>query len=181
MRLIEFASAEEQIALWRLISNTVWTSLQQQQVQQQQASTAAVLGKSAANLPARRVKAVRRKPSVRKVSAPPIVIAPAKPAAAAEKVSKSAAAPSTSAKSNKQLSRKESQQLPKSPSTLPYIYQSNLPNQPNQPNLPNQVVSANPSSVVGTKPAAVAQKSVPDKRKVRSVAQAAAVDTVKQR
>jgi len=175
MRLIEFTSAEEQIALWRLISNTVWTSLQQQQLQQQQAATAAVLGKTAANLPARRVKAVRRKPSVRKASAPPIVIAPAKPAAATEKDSKSAAAPSIAAKSDKQPSRKESQQLSKSPSTLPYVYQSNLPNQP------NQVVSANPSSVVGAKPAAVAQKSVPDKRKLRSAAQAAAADTVKQR
>jgi hypothetical protein len=147
-------------------------------LQQQQAATAAVLGKTAANLPARRVKAVRRKPSVRKASAPPIVIAPAKPAAATEKDSKSAAAPSIAAKSDKQPSRKESQQLSKSPSTLPYVYQSNLPN---QPNLPNQVVSANPSSVVGAKPAAVAQKSVPDKRKLRSAAQAAAADTVKQR
>jgi hypothetical protein len=176
MRLIEFASADEQIALWRLISNTVWTSLQQQQVQQQQASTAAVLGKSAANLPARRVKAVRRKPSVRKVSAPPIVIAPAKPAAAAEKVSKSAAAaPQENKQADKQKSRQQSQQSSKPPATLPYVYQSN------QPNLPNQVVSANPSAVVGAKPAAVAQKSVPDKRKLRSGSQAAAVDTVKQR
>ena len=190
MRLIEFASADEQIALWRLISNTVWTSLQQQQVQQQQASTAAVLGKSAANLPARRVKAVRRKPSVRKASAPSIVSPSAKPAADAGKDSKSAAAPSTAAKSDKQLSRKESQQLLKPPSTLPYVYQSNQSNQPNQPNQsnqsnqpnqPNQVVSANPSAVVGAKPAAVAQKSVPEKRKLRSGSQAAAADTVKQR
>jgi hypothetical protein len=100
----------------------------------------------------------------------------AKPAAAVEKVSKSAAAaPQENKQSDKQPSRQQSQQSSKLPATLPYIYQSNQPNQP------NQVVSANPSSVVGDKPAAVAQKSVPDKRKLRSVAQAAAVDTVKQR
>ena len=176
MRLREFASAEDQIALWRLISNTVWTSLQQQQVQQQQAATTAVLGKAAANPPARRVKAVRRKPAVRKPSAPPVVSPAAKPAAAAEKVSKSAAAVSQENKqADKQPSRQQSQQSSKLPATLPYIYQSNLPNQP------NQVVSANSNAVVGAVPAAVAQKSVPDKRKVRSVAQAAAVDTVRQR
>ena len=71
MRLREFASAEDQIALWRLISNSVWTSIEQQRMQQQQAATTAVLGKAAANLPARRVKAVRRKPAARKPIAPP--------------------------------------------------------------------------------------------------------------
>ena len=170
MRLSEFASAEDQIALWRLISNTVWTSLQQQQVQQQQAATTAVLGKAAANLPARQVKAVRRKPVVRKPSAPPVVSPTAKPAATAGKVSKSAAAaPQENKQADKQPSRQQSQQLSKPPTTLPYIYQSNQP---------NQVVSANPST-------AVAQKSVPAavpvKRKPRTADQAAAVDTVRQR
>jgi hypothetical protein len=179
MRLSEFASAEDQIALWRLISNTVWTSIEQQRMQQQQAATTAVLGKAAANLPARRVKAVRRKPAARKPSAPPVVIPTAKLAADSEKASKTAAAPQENKQADKQPSRQQSQQLSKPPATLPYIYQSNLPNQP------NQVVSANPSSAVDSKSAAVARKSataaVPVKRKPRTAAQAAAVDTVKQR
>jgi hypothetical protein len=43
MRLLEIASAEEQIALWRLVSDNVWAALQLQQDQQQRAavSTAA--------------------------------------------------------------------------------------------------------------------------------------------
>jgi hypothetical protein len=44
MRLLEIANAEEQIELWKLVSNSVWQALQlqkQQQVQQQrQAQTA---------------------------------------------------------------------------------------------------------------------------------------------
>jgi hypothetical protein len=152
----------------------------QQRMQQQQAATTAVLGKAAANLPARRVKAVRRKPAARKPSAPPVVSPAAKPAADAEKTSKSAtAAPQENKQADKQPSRQQSQQLLKPPATLPYIYQSNLPNQP------NQVVSANPSSAVDEKSAAVTRKSetaaVPVKRKPRTAAPAAAVDTVKQR
>jgi hypothetical protein len=177
MRLSEFASAEDQIALWRLISNSVWTNIEQQRMQQQQAATTAVLGKAAANLPARQVKAVRRKPAVRKPSAPPVVSPAAKPAAAAEKAGKSAAAaPQENKQADKQPSRQQSQQSSTPPATLPYIYQSNQP---------NQVVSANPSAAVGAKPAAVARKSapaaVPDKRKPRTAAQATAVDTVRQR
>jgi hypothetical protein len=180
MRLREFSSAEDQIALWRLISNTVWTSIEQQRMQQQQAATTAVLGKAAANLPARRVKAVRRKPAVRKASTPPVVSPAAKPATAAEKTSKSAAAaPQENKQADKQPSRQQNQQLSKPPATLPYIYQSNLPNQP------NQVVSASPSAAVNAKSAAVARKSapaaVPDKRTPRTAVQAAAVDTVRQR
>jgi len=43
MRLLEIASAEEQIALWRLVSDNIWAALQLQQDQQQRAavSTAA--------------------------------------------------------------------------------------------------------------------------------------------
>jgi hypothetical protein len=37
MRLLEIASAEEQIALWRLVSDNVWAALQLQQDQQQRA------------------------------------------------------------------------------------------------------------------------------------------------
>ena len=36
MRLIEFASAEEQMALWRLVSDSVWASISQQAEQERQ-------------------------------------------------------------------------------------------------------------------------------------------------
>ena len=38
MRLLEIASAEEQIALWRLVSDNVWAALQLQQDQEQRAA-----------------------------------------------------------------------------------------------------------------------------------------------
>jgi len=38
MRLLEIASAEEQIALWRLVSDNIWAALQLQQDQEQQAA-----------------------------------------------------------------------------------------------------------------------------------------------
>lgn len=40
MRIFEIASAEEQLALWKLISTSVWTAIEQQ-VQQQQRERAA--------------------------------------------------------------------------------------------------------------------------------------------
>ena len=41
MRINEIASAEEQIELWKLISNSVWQSLQQQEREEQQRKAAA--------------------------------------------------------------------------------------------------------------------------------------------
>jgi hypothetical protein len=41
VRINEIASAEEQIELWKLVSNSVWQSLQQQQKLQQQRDAAA--------------------------------------------------------------------------------------------------------------------------------------------
>jgi len=38
MRLLEIASAEEQIALWRLVSDNIWAALQVQQDQEQRAA-----------------------------------------------------------------------------------------------------------------------------------------------
>lgn len=46
MRLIEFASAEEQIELWKLVSASVWASLQQQEQQQRQAQATAAAGRA---------------------------------------------------------------------------------------------------------------------------------------
>ena len=48
MRLLEIASAEEQIELWKLVSNSVWQALQlqkQQQAQQQRQAQAAKVNK----------------------------------------------------------------------------------------------------------------------------------------
>ena len=38
MRLVEFASAEEQLALWRLVSDSVWTAISVQAKQQAKAA-----------------------------------------------------------------------------------------------------------------------------------------------
>ena len=45
MRLVEFASAEEQIALWKLISDSVWQSLSAQQRQEAEQKQAEKLRK----------------------------------------------------------------------------------------------------------------------------------------
>jgi hypothetical protein len=42
MRIFEIASAEEQLALWKLISTSVWTAIEQQLQQQRQEVTAKV-------------------------------------------------------------------------------------------------------------------------------------------
>jgi hypothetical protein len=40
MRLVEFASAEEQLALWKLVSDSVWTALAVQSKQEAKAKAA---------------------------------------------------------------------------------------------------------------------------------------------
>ncbi|NBS17658.1 MAG: hypothetical protein EBT06_14850 [Gammaproteobacteria bacterium] len=40
MRLVEFASAEEQMALWKLVSDSVWTSIAIQAQQEEKAKAA---------------------------------------------------------------------------------------------------------------------------------------------
>ena len=47
MRLVEIASAEEQIELWKLVSNSVWQSLQQQQQEEQKRRAEAAAKKRA--------------------------------------------------------------------------------------------------------------------------------------
>ncbi len=68
MRINEIASAEEQIELWRLVSNSVWQSLQQQEREEQQRKAAA----TAARKNAPKGKRGRRSaiPSQPKVPAP---------------------------------------------------------------------------------------------------------------
>jgi hypothetical protein len=46
MRLREFASAQQQLALWKVISDTVWSTLQQQAAEQQRVDAAKAAAKS---------------------------------------------------------------------------------------------------------------------------------------
>ncbi len=75
MRLVEFASAEEQLALWKLVSDSVWQSIsvQAQQEQKQKAERARM---------AKPKRAVRAKLAVPKPKPIPIPIQPAKSGAA---------------------------------------------------------------------------------------------------
>ena len=59
MRLVEFASAEEQIALWKLVSTSVWSSLQQQEQQQRQAQATAAAGRAKREAPSPKRKRKR--------------------------------------------------------------------------------------------------------------------------
>ena len=58
MRIFEIASAEEQLALWKLISTSVWAAIEQQ-VQQQQQERAAQAKRAAVKGKGRRRKAAR--------------------------------------------------------------------------------------------------------------------------
>jgi hypothetical protein len=49
MRIFEIASAEEQIELWKLVSNSVWQSLQQQQQEEKKRNAEAAAKKRAAS------------------------------------------------------------------------------------------------------------------------------------
>ena len=91
MRLIEFASAEEQIELWKLVSASVWSSLQQQQEQQRQAQATAAAGRAKRDAPSHKGKRKRAKGKGKlklpRVSIPSPKAAPQPPAAQAQAVS----------------------------------------------------------------------------------------------
>lgn len=70
MRINEIASAEEQIELWKLVSNSVWQSLQQQQKVQQQRDAAAAAARKSAPKAKRGVRGARAIPSLPKVPTP---------------------------------------------------------------------------------------------------------------
>jgi hypothetical protein len=79
MRLVEFASAEEQIALWKLVSDSVWSSLQQQQQQQREVQATAVAGRAKREPPLASRK--RKRVGKKRKSKPPRASIPApKPA-----------------------------------------------------------------------------------------------------
>ena len=64
MRINEIASAEEQIELWKLVSNSVWQSLQQQERDEQQRKTAAAAARKKAPNGGGRTKGARTLPTV---------------------------------------------------------------------------------------------------------------------
>lgn len=70
MRINEIASAEEQIELWKLISNSVWQSLQQQEREEQQRNAAAAAARKNAPKGKRGRRSVGSIPSLPKVPAP---------------------------------------------------------------------------------------------------------------
>jgi hypothetical protein len=70
VRLLEIASAEEQIELWKLVSNSVWQSLQLQQQTQQKRDAAATAARKSAPKAKRRVRGANPMPSLPKVPTP---------------------------------------------------------------------------------------------------------------
>jgi hypothetical protein len=70
VRINEIASAEEQIELWKLISNSVWQSLQQQEREEQQRNAAAAAARKNAPKGKRGRRSVGSIPSLPKVPAP---------------------------------------------------------------------------------------------------------------
>ena len=67
MRLNEIASAEEQVELWKLISSSVWQSLQQQQSDEQKRRAAAALKKKP---PQKSKRKGRARPSIPPLAKP---------------------------------------------------------------------------------------------------------------
>ena len=76
MRLKEFADAEEQLALWRLVNQSVWAAIESQ-AKQQQAEKAA---KAQAAKPKRAKRGAVAKPAKPRVPVSPPKPSPAKPA-----------------------------------------------------------------------------------------------------
>lgn len=68
MRINEIASAQEQIELWKLISNSVWQSLQQQQQEEQKRKAADAAKRKSGPKP--KAKARPRTPIPAKVQSP---------------------------------------------------------------------------------------------------------------
>jgi hypothetical protein len=113
MRLIEFASAEDQIELWKLVSASVWSSLQQQQHQQRQAQATAAAGRAKRDAPSHKGKRKRatgkgrlKLPSV-SIPSPKAAPQPTAPQAQA------AGGQSKAALNVSQQSVQQNQQLPK--------------------------------------------------------------------
>lgn len=119
MRLVEFASAEEQIELWKLVSASVWSSLQQQEQQQRQAQATAAAGRAKREAPSTKRKR-KRATGKGKLKLPRVSI-PSPKAASQPPVPQAQAASSQNKPipNVSQQSAQQSQQLPKSPVEKP--------------------------------------------------------------
>jgi hypothetical protein len=79
VRINEIASAEEQIELWKLVSNSVWQSLQQQKREEQQRKAAAAAARKNAPKGKRGRRSAGSIPSLPKVPAPKPTSPPQQP------------------------------------------------------------------------------------------------------
>lgn len=79
MRINEIASAEEQIELWKLVSNSVWQSLKQQEREEQQRNAAAAAARKNVPKGKRGRRSVGSIPSQPKVPAHKLPTPPQRP------------------------------------------------------------------------------------------------------
>ena len=117
MRLFEFVDAEAQVALWKLISDSVWTAIDAERQKQAQA---------AAQKAVKQPKSSPSKPSAKRASPP----TPPKPRTPPKKtVSK------TDAKKDADAKQKSASQTQK-PQVLPNVFTSTARSNPAQPQTP---------------------------------------------
>ena len=120
MRLQEFANAQEQLALWKLISDSVWDSISvQAQAQEQKRATDA-------NAAKKTPKSSPRKSSAKRVSPP----TPPKPRTLPKKTDSK-----TDSKSDAEAKQKSVSQQQK-PQVLPNVFTSTARSNPAQPQTP---------------------------------------------
>ena len=116
MRLYEFANAQEQLALWKLISDSVWNSIsvQAQAQEQKRATDAKAVKKSPKSSP--------RKSSAKRAPPP----TPPKPRTSPKK---------TDSKTDAEAKQKSASQTQK-PQVLPNVFTSTARSNPAQPQTP---------------------------------------------
>ena len=105
MRLFEFADAEAQVALWKLISDSVWTAIDAERQKQAQA---------AAQKTVKKPKSSPRKSSIKRASPP----TPPKPRTLPKKTDSK-----TDSKTDAEAKQKSAAQAPK-PQVLPNVFTS---------------------------------------------------------
>jgi hypothetical protein len=120
MRLYEFANAQEQLALWKLISDSVWNSISAQaQAQEQKRATDAKAANKAR-------KSSPSKSSAKRVSPP----TPPKPRTLPKKTDSK-----TDSKTDAEAKQKSASQTQK-PQVLPKVFTSTARSNPAQPQSP---------------------------------------------
>ena len=134
MRLFEFVDAEAQVALWKLISDSVWTAIDAERQKQAQAS-----GQKAVKKP----KSSPSKLSAKRVSPP----TPPKPRTSPKKT-----ASKTDARKDAEAKQKSALQTQK-PQVLPNVFTSTARSNPAQPQTPvTSASSLSAQNAVKTRP-----------------------------